>query len=113
MVVRGNDDSEGVELPRLTTPQQVMFLREFIFGVLLAKGGAARIEEMFEALKKAEEHGLIVTGGPRDLMYQIELLTEVGYLERNDGTIRLKREHLHPAFMRKLEKKARLLTAVA
>ncbi len=112
MVVRGRRVVEGDDLA-LTPPRHVVFLREFLLGMLAAKGGEARIEELVAALRDAPRHGIIVTGGTRELFSEIELLSEVGLLERRDGTVTLRHDKMPQSFKRKIEKVARLVAAVA
>ena len=91
----------------------VVLLRDFLIGYVSVKGGEARIDEVIEAIRRAAAHGILVPGSKRDLYAEIEYLTAIGLLERNDGTIRLRTEKMGKLLKKKVEKLSQLLASVA
>jgi len=91
----------------------VVYLRDFLLGYLAAKGGLVSIEELREAISKAEEYGIVVAAGHWSLEDEIELLEHMGVVERIDGSLRLVWEKLPRLARKKIEKVSHVLTRLA
>ncbi len=92
---------------------QVIYLRDFLLGYLAAKGGAARIDELRNAIRHAEERGIVVAAGKWSLEDEIDFLEHLGVLRRVDGGVHLVWERLPRLTRKKIEKVSRLVGVLA
>lgn len=102
---------EDDSVQRLTL-HQVILLRDFLLGYLEARGGEARIEELIEALRSAPQHGILVPATPSEVAHELNYLATLGLLERNDGTVRLRRDKVRGGLKRKVERLAAIVAKI-